>query len=297
MNNKTSLENIRRKTPATRKQQQQQYAQIDDTPVPTQQLEMLHAQVVTSQQQIATLENRNVELQNANANLSREVVRLRDSARNHDRILQQIVNHLAQIEKQRRQSLTLSETPLSATADMVASSTALSAAPFTKRHSFSGVKDEPGQQYLLSAAMQLNRDSGLDGKEFDQLANQFQRDGSGNFISPPPDGRPFIGSTPVSAASSATLRLSDADSVVYPVGQTNGIDPSYGNANHAPIVSPSQKPSAKPCQVVPDWIRQPRILVVDDDAVCCGFGVKIANTLSCFVVDAVSWPRQCPVYC
>jgi osomolarity two-component system response regulator SKN7 len=286
MNNKTSLENIRRKTPATRKQQQQ-YAQVDDAPMPAQQLEILHAQVVTSQQQIATLENRNVDLQNANANLSREVVRLRDASHNHERVLHQIVNHLGQLDSQRRQSTTLTEAPLAITADLVAGPAALQAAPPAKRLSFSGVKDEPSQQYLLSAAMQLNRDPNADGKEVDR----FQRDSSGNFISPPPDtngGRPYVGSTSVSAASSATLRLSDADSVVYPAGQTNGVDPSYGNANHAPVTSPSKKSLDKTVEKAPDWIRQPRVLVVDDDAVCCGFGVRIANTLECLVVDAAS---------
>jgi osomolarity two-component system response regulator SKN7 len=281
MNNKTSLENIRRKTPATRKQQQQ-YAQIDDTPVPTQQLEVLHAQIVASQQQIATLESRNVDLQNANANLSREIVRLREAARTHDRILQQIINHLAQAEKHRRHGTALADVGLS-TAD---STPSLSTALLAKRPSFSLIKDEPGQHFLLSAAMQLSRDSGLDSKDFDQASNQLQRDSSGNFISPPPDsnGRPQVGSAPVSAASSATLRHSDSDSVSHPAGQTNGIDPSFGSA----LLPPPPKRLSKEDTKIPEWIRPPRVLVVDDDAVCCGFGVRIAKSLQCFVVDAVS---------
>lgn len=277
MNNKTSLENIRRKTPATRKQQQ--YAQVDEPPMPTHQLEMLHAQLMASQQQIASLESKAVDLHNANADLNHEVARLRDAARVHDQIIHRVVNFLSQLEKQRPQALALGEAPLSTATD----GAALSAASLTKPP-FSSFKEDPGPS---------PRVSNFDTKGLNQLADQFLRANSGKFISPPPDAngvRTFSGSAPLSAASSATLRHSDADSIGYSVGQTNGIDPAYSSALSLQSQEASslhyllQEPPSGPA---PDWIRPPRILVVDDDTVCCCFGVKVAAMLNCFVVDAV----------
>lgn len=300
MNNKTSLENIRRKTPSTRKQ----FPHIDDGPMPSQQMDMLHGQVMATQQQIINLQTKNGELSSLNSTLYQEVVRLRNTVRNHEQVLRNVVNHVGDMEnRMRHQSRTLPEAPHATTADMAPSSAA-------RHQSFHGYKDDAPPSPLVVCSKLLNEDTKLDSNDLDHLGDLFMRVSSASFISPPPDangGRPFSGSAPLSAGSSVNLRLSEVDALIYPIGQTNGIDPLYGdNINHIPFSIPPQKPLVKVLQQVPprdlpppkpEWVRQPRVLLVDDDAVCCGFGVKLLRFLNCDVVEAVgqTHPISCAI--
>jgi osomolarity two-component system, response regulator SKN7 len=297
MNNKTSLENIRRKTPATRKQ----FPHIDDGPMPTQQIDMLHGQVMATQQQLHNLQSKNGELSSLNSTLYQEMVKLRNSLQSHEEILHNVINLLGGVGSlTRHQGRILSETPHTTSADMAPSSTALSATSLAGHQSFHSFKDGVPPSPLAICSKLLSEDTNLHSNNLDHLGDLFMRASPGSFISPPPDangGRPFSGSAPLSAGSSVNLRLSDVDALVYPIGQTNGIDPLYGdNINHIPFSIPPQNPPVKvlrqvpsrdPSPPKPDWHRQPRVLLVDDDAVCCGFGVKLLRVLNCDVVEAV----------
>ena len=98
---------------------------------------------------------------------------------------------------------------------------------------------------------------------------------------------------------------SDLDSMVYPVGHTNGIDPV--NAEHIHNI-PYSLPPHMPENIAPEaapetqiissrkksmqeqvWgINKPRILLVEDDKMCARIGAKFLHLYECSVEVAVS---------
>lgn len=90
----------------------------------------------------------------------------------------------------------------------------------------------------------------------------------------------------------------EMDSVVYPVGTTNGIDPMYGDhVNNVPYAVPPKQDvdsqrqfpenRKKSTNVDPGWMRNPRILLVEDDATCRQIGGKFLYSFSCEIDTAV----------
>lgn len=93
----------------------------------------------------------------------------------------------------------------------------------------------------------------------------------------------------------------EMDTVVYPVGATNGIDPMYSeHVNNVPYPMPP-KPEIessdarrqfpdnrkKSTNVDPGWMRSPHILLVEDDATCRQIGGKFLYSFSCVIDTAV----------
>lgn len=125
---------------------------------------------------------------------------------------------------------------------------------------------------------------------------------------PTMDNGPRSGSVrpPTSAGSNSTMMYpkvnpSELESVVYPVGGTNGIDPSMysENINSVPYPMPPKElePSdarrvfpnnrKKTSNVDPGWMRSPQILLVEDDATCRQIGGKFLYSFSCVIDTAV----------
>jgi osomolarity two-component system response regulator SKN7 len=114
-----------------------------------------------------------------------------------------------------------------------------------------------------------------------------------------------IARPPTSGGSSSTLAYSklnggELESVVYPVGTTNGIDPMYADhVNNIPYPMPTKEldPSDPRRQYAdgrkknmyqdPGWIRSPRILLVEDDQTCRQIGGKFLQSFCCIVDTAV----------
>ena len=105
---------------------------------------------------------------------------------------------------------------------------------------------------------------------------------------------------PHSATSSASMSYADLDNMVYPVGQTNGIDPTYSEHVHNipyPMPSKPTEPTdpryvpegrKKSAHLDPGWIRQPRVLLVEDDPTCRRIGSKFLYAFHCSIDSAVS---------
>ena len=126
-----------------------------------------------------------------------------------------------------------------------------------------------------------------------------------------------------SALSNITpLRSSEYDTLVYPVGVTNGIDPSFAaHASNIPYSSDPQHqesvnakmhdsqhqqpplsplsttsasatypPRKKGTQTERAWSRQPHILLVEDDPTCRRIGGRFLLSADCSVDNAVSSP-------
>jgi len=95
--------------------------------------------------------------------------------------------------------------------------------------------------------------------------------------------------------------LNDPRHMVYPVGQTTGIDPFHSDhINNIPYSRPLSNPNAMaeaPTQITPPpkdqggslWgSKKPRILLVEDDKTCARIGSKFLTNMDCSVECAVS---------
>ncbi|KAK3096333.1 kinase-regulated stress-responsive transcription factor skn7, partial [Teratosphaeriaceae sp. CCFEE 6253] len=123
---------------------------------------------------------------------------------------------------------------------------------------------------------------------------------------PPPDvtlrngTRPSSrGPVPHSATSSTSVSYGELDNMVYPVGHTQGIDPMYSEHIHnIPYSMPPKAPEnslshadaagrKKSTQIDPGWIRQPQILLVEDDPTCRRIGGKFLYAFHCAIDSAL----------
>ncbi|KAG9892295.1 response regulator, partial [Aureobasidium melanogenum] len=104
---------------------------------------------------------------------------------------------------------------------------------------------------------------------------------------------------PHSAASSTSMSYGELDNLVYPVGQTNGIDPMFSEHIHnIPYAMPTKAPEPAPAppaadgrkksmQYDPGWARQPQVLLVEDDQTCRRIGGKFLYAFHCAVDSAL----------
>lgn len=128
--------------------------------------------------------------------------------------------------------------------------------------------------------------------------------------STPPNEQPQSSNmAPTSAGTTNNMGFAslnhDLDSLVYPVGSTNGIDPvNSEHINNIPYALPAQgmmsndppdmlvvKPirEGKKNTMDPGWgLQKPRVLLVEDDKTCARIGCKFLQNFECGVDTAVS---------
>jgi len=149
---------------------------------------------------------------------------------------------------------------------------------------------------------EVNADTILNGRNLEQMTEVSMRM-NGNMATPPPGAGPRSGARSTSRDNSASMvRYADLDNVVYPIGQSNGIDPMFSEHIHnIPYPMPQktvdaiEAPTAdarKKTGFDPGWVRQPHILLVEDDRTCRRIGGKFLFTFDCNVDNAVrstSW--------
>ena len=114
--------------------------------------------------------------------------------------------------------------------------------------------------------------------------------------------RPQTSGNSSSSLAYAKLNGNDLESVVYPVGATNGIDPMYSeHVNNIPYSIPPKdleqtdsrrqynegQGRKKSTYTDPGWIRNPRVLLVEDDLTCRQIGGKFIQSFACIVDSAV----------
>lgn len=96
--------------------------------------------------------------------------------------------------------------------------------------------------------------------------------------------------------------MDNLDGLVYPVGVNNGIDPMYPEHIHnIPYTMPVKPdpadsaaiPRKKSTAVDPGWIRQPQILLVEDDPTCRRIGGKFLYAFNCAIDSAVGTFQIC----
>lgn len=316
MNNKDSLDNIRRKAPAPRKQAQQ-----TENTVPTQQIDLLNQQVLAQQQQIQHISDRYAQLTVDHQLMLQEVMRVQKTVLNHENVIHQVMNYLLSVDaRQRRDS--------KSTAGFQAQGHGGAAIGDAQVPTMDDEPSSPLQQAskLLSemnAELQFNL-SGIDSM------GDAPKPAAPVVSTPTMDATSRTGAVrqPASAGPNPTMVYpkmnGEIDPVVYPVGATNGIDPMYGeHVNNVPYPMPP-KPELESCDtrrqvpdnrkkntnVDPGWVRSPHILLVEDDATCRQIGGKFLYSFNCVIDTAVRaryllrnlgatnkisvrWPRSC----
>jgi osomolarity two-component system, response regulator SKN7 len=258
---------------------------------------MLNSQLVATQQQVTSLQDRNSELIIQNGALHNEVVALKTFVVNHEQVLQYLVNAIIGDFDARKRRQSRGMFP-GATGDVTGNTMAATASPLQ-----APFDEEAPPSPLLHASKLLSETN------MDLLMNNTRAldQTSALLTSPTPDltnGRTSTGSTgPPSAGSSEGMRFGELDTLVYPVGHTNGIDPMFGeHVNNIPYNMPvSRAPDTAPLVGMPPsghqgrkanipdpgWMRQPQILLVEDDATCRKIGSKFLAAFSCSITFAV----------
>ncbi|OGE48363.1 hypothetical protein PENARI_c029G03693 [Penicillium arizonense] len=283
-NSKESLDNIRRKAPAPRKQ-----TQSNDDSVPTQQIDLLNQQIVAQQQQIQHLSDRYAQLTVDHQLMLQEVMRVQKTVLNHENVIHQVMAHLLTVDRQRRDSKAVS----------------FQAGTTMSPSQVGAVDDEPSSPLqnaskLLSdmnAEMQLNM-SGVDSM------NEAPKAGVVSTTAMDPNSRNgSIRPTTTAPANQALVypkMAGDLEQVVYPVGATNGIDPMYSeHINNVPYPMPAKQEidtsdarrqfadnRKKSTNVDPGWVRSPQILLVEDDSTCRQIGGKFLYSFNCVIDSA-----------
>ncbi|KAI9658575.1 MAG: kinase-regulated stress-responsive transcription factor skn7 [Bathelium mastoideum] len=299
MNNKDALDNIRRKAPAPRKPNQ-----AADEMVPTQQMDLVNSQLVATQQQLQQLQERYNELSIHHSMLLQELIGVQKTVVNHEHVMQSVMSFLHSVDAQRRRDSRV-HNPFGQSADGVQNGTNEQQPPSNLG---SVEEDEPASplQHASKLLQETNADVMLNPRNLEHI-NELAIRMNGTITTPPPSvdvrngGRPPSRNTaPPSATSNTSGRYGDLDNMVYPVGQTQGIDPMYSeHINNIPYPMPTkppeptdpryhtQEPRKKSAQFDPGWIRQPQILLVEDDPTCRRIGGKFLYAFNCSIDSAL----------
>lgn len=301
MNNKDALDNIRRKAPAPRKPNA-----IAEELVPTQQMDLVNTQLVATQQQLQTLQERYNELSMHHSMLLQELIGVQKTVVNHEHVMQYVMSFLNSVDAQRRRE------------SRVGNPFAPTSAPNGPTPSTSGAntastgldEDAPASplQHATKLLHEVNADHMLNTRNLEQMNEQQMRMNAA-LTTPPPDLATRNGTrsssrnaAPHSATSSTSVSYGELDNMVYPIGHTQGIDPMYSeHVNNIPYALPqkgadgnfSQAPATlegrkKSTTIDPGWIRQPSILLVEDDQTCRRIGGKFLYAFHCSIDSAVS---------
>jgi osomolarity two-component system response regulator SKN7 len=291
MNNKDALDNIRRKAPAPRKPNQ---ASAEDMGLPSQQMDMVSGQLMATQAQLHALEGRYNELSIHHSMLLQEVIGLQKTVVNHEHVMQNVMTFLHGVDSQQRRNSKLAFSQNGAQPQNGS----------VEPPSQAKDDDHPASplQHASKLLSETNADVMLNPRNLEHM-NEITMRMNGTLTTPPPDllraGTRPASRGPPSATSTGSMRLENLDNLVYPVGQTNGIDPMYSeHINNIPYALPPK--AAEPSELKPPgprkknhfadpgWIRPPQILLVEDDPTCRRIGSKFLYAFHCAIDSAVS---------
>lgn len=281
---KDNLDNIRRKAPAARK------VTVAEEPFPaTQQLVLLNDTLVATQHQVQALQEQYSHIANTNKILVDELTSLQKMVKAQHQVHTELINHLNNIDEQRRRNSRHAHT---------------SASPHAQYHPSMGLlpdsADEPAVE--LRRAREILNNVATDpvaDRDFERLTTMFQQNAQNaqNATSPPESAgsSSTVINPPAGVSVAAPGDLNDMRHLVYPVGQNAGIDPFHADhINNIPYTRPLSTANAAPptaeAQVSPKeltgslWgLQKPKILLVEDDKVCARIGAKFLSQVDCVV--------------
>lgn len=273
-----------------------------DEMIPVQQMDLVNTQLVATQQQLQQMQERYNELSMHHSMLLQELIGVQKTVVNHEHVIQYVMNFLQNLDAQRRRE--------SRVANPFAPPT--SGNQSGKQTPQLIDEDTPASPLQNAAKLlqEVNADHMLNPRNLEHM-NEISLRMNAAFTTPPPglevrNGARSAskGNGPQSATSSTSMSYGELDNLVYPVGQTNGIDPMHPEfMANIPYPMPGKAPEAgqpvapapvvdgrkKSMQYDPGWTRQPRILLVEDDPTCRRIGGKFLYAFHCAVDSAVGF--------
>lgn len=253
---------------------------------------------MATQAQLQHLSERYSDLAQGHVVLLQQVVQLQKFVKNHDGVMHRVMGFLHSVDAQRRNSRIGG--PFGGNG-----SAGLGGDPSLN----DGIIDDHPASPLQQASELLDEFSAesLPNKELEQMTHDYHL--RADYSATPDNANTSM--APHSESSTAHLTYgmgSDLDSLVYPVGHTNGIDPvNSEHINNIPYSLPAN--GMMPVDAMPEMIPQssssvgrkkstvesvwgmtkPRILLVEDDKVCARIGSKFLQAFECGVETAVSY--------
>lgn len=265
-------------------------------------MDLVNSQLVATQQQLEQLQQRHQELSMHHGMLVQELIGIQKAVVNHEHVMQNVMSYLHSVDARQRRDSKIGG-PFAQPVESSGQTASVEA-----QSQLSPLEDEPASPLQNASKLlnDLNADEQLSLKTLEHMNNDLANRGNGLISTPPPDGSRAQQRAPTSAASSTTMAYAklhpfDVDTVVYPVGQTNGIDPTF--SEHLPNIPYSLPPKEteitegkgsaaanrkKSTQVDPGWTRPPQILLVEDDPTCRRIGSKFLYSFHCAIDSAVS---------
>jgi len=277
-----------------------------DDMVPVQQMDLVNTQLVATQQQLQQIQERYNELSMHHSMLLQELIGVQKTVVNHEHVMQYVMHFLQNLDAQRRRESRVAN-------------------PFAPppggaqngKHTPQMLEDDTPASPLQNAAKllsEVNADHMLNPRNLEHM-NEMSIRMNAAFTTPPPPLDPRNGATRSSSrghgpqsASSGSASYGELDNLVYPVGQTNGIDPMHpefmanipypmpnnkpAEVGQTPVSAPPTDGRKKSMQYDPGWNRQPQILLVEDDPTCRRIGGKFLHAFHCVVDSAVSAEKQ-----
>lgn len=272
--------------------------------MPTQQMDLVNTQLVATQQQLQTLQERYTELGMHHSMLLQEVIGLQKTVVNHEHVIQNVMSFLHSVDAQRRRESRAMPT----TNPFIAQGSANNGS--ADAHDDVAPEDDEPASPLQNASKllnEINADVILNSRNLEQMTEHSMKMNGNNITTPPSSEAAFRAARPRqvsrepphSASSSTSMRFGELEHMVYPVGNTNGnaIDPMYSEHIHnipysmPPKIEPaafSAPAEKKKTSLDPGWIRQPQILLVEDDPTCRRIGGKFLYAFNCSIDSAVS---------
>lgn len=257
-------------------------------------MDMVNGQLIATQQQLEALQQRYNELSMHHSMILQELIGLQKTVVNHDHVIQNVMSYLHTIDNQRRRESKVVN-PFAPQQGQIEQNNAQQQQMIPE--------DEPASPLAHADKLlsELNADSVLNVKSLEQMNESSLRMNNAISTPPPHNIRPGSRGPHSATPSSSTMRYSDLENMVYPVGQNNGIDPMYSEHIHnipyplptkpeaapEPVMAPGLQPRKKN-NLDPGWLRQPHILLVEDDPTCRRIGGKFLYAFSCNVDYAVS---------
>lgn len=269
--------------------------------MPTQQIDLVNTQLAATQQQLSTLQERFDNLGMHHQMLLQEVIGLQKTVVNHEHVIQQVMQFLHSVDSQRRRDSRVgSINPFA------------QPAPPAQNGNMEPPRGPTDEEEAPASPLQhadkllqdLNANQILNSRNLEEMNHHVHRM-TAPMATPPAEAtfrnqhRHASREPPPSASSSSSNRYGDIDHMVYPIGPTNGIDPSFGaHAHNIPYPMPGgpEQVDARP-QPAPQnqakkkydlgWARQPQVLLVEDDPTCRRIGGKFLFAFDCAVDQAL----------
>lgn len=250
---------------------------------------------MATQHQVQQLQEQYFQIMGTNRILVDEIMSLQKQVKAQNQVNNELINHLSNMDERRRSSRHSAHSSHSGHSGGSYHGGALGALPDSA--------DEPAPE--LRRARDI-----LSGISPDQEADRELHRLSVAYQTSPPDSA-TSSTVMFSQPNTATMPpamvqdpfSSDPRHLVYPVGQTIGVDPFHPDHINSipytrPLSNPNQPMAEAPAQITPppskeqkviQWgPKKPRILLVEDDKTCARIGGKFLSQIDCGVEFAVS---------